>query len=176
MADLHVKKTTIALWYTRTAWQSHCKLDSFDLDYALLASVLGQLNPETWLSLLLLLIRWVYQAVPLDSSAEATASIMSWHNFVAPFEENLHAQASVSQFTLPNHPSRCSPSSSVPVPIQGNIQLYVFGTFLSLIGTLFTSSKYPAIVAALMCLTSLRPATSKPTHPQGRQCASSCEE
>ena len=47
MADLHIKKTAIALWYSRTAWQSHCKLDSFDLDYALLASVLGQLNPET---------------------------------------------------------------------------------------------------------------------------------
>ena len=121
------KITPIALQYSRIAWQSHCELDGFDLDYGFLASVLGQFDPETWL--------------PLDSSAEATAFITWWHDF-APFQENLHAQVSVSPI-YPAQPPFMMPThlSSVPVPIQGNVHLYVFDTLLLLIGTLFTSSK-----------------------------------
>ena len=120
------KRTAIALQYSRTAWQGHCELDGFDLDHSFLASALGQFNPETWL--------------PLDGSAEATAFIMWWHDF-APFQENLHAQVSVSPISAQPSFTTLMPSSSVPVPIQGNVQLYVFDTLLSLIDTLFTSSE-----------------------------------
>jgi len=80
------KRTAIALQYSRSAWRSHCELDGFDLDYDFLADTLGQFDPETWL--------------PLHGSAEATDFIMWWHDF-APFQENLHAQVSVS----PNYPA-----------------------------------------------------------------------
>ena len=83
------KITAIALQYSRTTWQSHCELDGFDLDYGFLASILGQFNLETWL--------------PLDSSAEATAFLMWWHDF-APFQENLHVQVSASPI-YPAQPS-----------------------------------------------------------------------
>jgi hypothetical protein len=121
------ERTDIAVQYSRTAWQSLCELDGFDLDYDFLARVLRQFNPKTWL--------------PLDGSAEASAFIMWWHDF-APFQENLHAQVSVSPI-YPAQPSFTilTPSSSVPVPIQGNVPLYVFNTLPLLIGTLFTNSK-----------------------------------
>jgi hypothetical protein len=123
------ERTDIAVQYSRTAWQSLCELDGFDLDYDFLARVLREFNPKTWL--------------PLDGSAEASAFIMWWHDF-APFQENLHAQVSVSPI-YPAQPSFTilTPSSSVPVPIQGNVplSLYVFNTLPLLIGTLFTNSK-----------------------------------